>query len=114
MQLSDGHTKGESWSKPTCFPKDKGQNPRFVVTNMAAESQSLYKLYCGRGDCENRIRELEVNLASGRTRRDRFADNWFRLVLHAAAFVLLSALHTSLAGTALAKSGLGQIRLKLV
>ena len=40
---------------------DKGQNPRFVVTSLSAEkwaAQHLYeKLYCARGEMENRIKE---------------------------------------------------------
>jgi hypothetical protein len=40
---------------------DKGENPRFVVTSLAAEpwpAQDLYeKFYCARGEMENRIKE---------------------------------------------------------
>ena len=42
---------------------DKGENPRFVVTSLAAEewlAQNLYeKFYCARGEMENRIKEQE-------------------------------------------------------
>ena len=39
-------------------PKD---NPRFVITNMKQSPQWLYeKVYCQRGDIENRIKELQA------------------------------------------------------
>lgn len=68
---------------------EKGENPRFVVTNLAGEPEALYDEYCRRGDCENRIKELKLDLASGRTSCHRFLANAFRLLLHALAFVLL-------------------------
>ncbi len=36
----------------------KGENPRFIVTNLSGDPQFLYeKIYCARGDMENRIKE---------------------------------------------------------
>ncbi len=36
----------------------RGANPRFVVTNLAGEGRDLYeRLYCARGEMENRIKE---------------------------------------------------------
>ena len=50
---------------------DKGENPRFVVTNLSAqeyEAQELYeKLYCARGEMENRIKEQQLYLFADRT-----------------------------------------------
>ena len=47
----------------------KGSNPRFVVTSLGHEvagSQRLYeKLYCARGDMENRIKERQLDLFAG-------------------------------------------------
>lgn len=41
----------------------KGENPRFIVTNLKKkhfEAQELYeKQYCARGDMENRIKEQQ-------------------------------------------------------
>jgi len=53
---------------------DKGENPRFVVTNLSAqeyEAQELYeKLYCARGEMENRIKEQQLYLSlTGPVRR---------------------------------------------
>jgi hypothetical protein len=93
---------------------EQGENPRFVVTNMQEEPQTLYNEYCLRGDCENRIKELKLDLSSGRTSCHRFAANSFRLLLHAAAFVLLSAIRRMLGGTSLARATMGQIRLKIL
>jgi len=93
---------------------EKGENPRFVVTNLAGEAQSLYDEYCRRGDCENRIKEMKLDLASGRTSCHRFLANCFRLLLHALAFVLLSAVRRLLAGTSLARATMGRIRLELL
>ena len=44
----------------------KGENPRFVVTSLSprqATARRLYeKLYCGRGEMENRIKEQQLDL----------------------------------------------------
>ena len=54
-------------------PRD---NPRFVVTNLDRPPRSLYeKVYCARGDIENRIKELLDGLQIDRTSCSRFAAN---------------------------------------
>jgi hypothetical protein len=93
---------------------EKGDNPRFVVTNLSDDPEELYAIYCKRGDCENRIKELKLDLASGRTSCHRFRANCFRLILHALAFVLLTALRKMLASTGMARATMGQIRLKIL
>jgi hypothetical protein len=93
---------------------DKGENPRFVVTNRSGGPEALYDEYCLRGDCENRIKEMKLDLMSGRTSCHRFLANAFRLLLHALAFVLMSEVRRRLAGTGLARASLGQIRIKLL
>lgn len=93
---------------------DKGSNPRFVVTNMQGDPEEIYAFYVRRGDSENRIKELKLDLFSGRTSCHRFSANCFRLLLHALAFVLLTLVRETLAGTELAKKTMGQIRLKLL
>ena len=92
----------------------KGENPRFVVTNCSGDPEALYNEYCLRGDCENRIKEMKLDLMSGRTSCHRFMANAFRLLLHAIAFVLMSEVRRCLAGTGLARATLGQIRFKLL
>jgi hypothetical protein len=89
-------------------------NARFVVTNIERTPEALYSFYCLRGDSENRIKEMKLDMASGRTSCTSFAANAFRLMLHAFAFTLLSLVRAQLEGTALARCTLGQIRLKLL
>ena len=75
-----------------------------------------------RGDVENRIKELKLDLKAdpsaslrtGRTSCHRFLANQFRLLLHAAAFVLMGALREGLHGTELAAGQVATIRLKLL
>ena len=93
---------------------EKGENPRFVVTNLEGDPEGLYSEYCRRGDCENRIKEMKLDLSSGRTSCHKFLANCFRLLLHALAFVLLSAVRRLLAGTSLARATMGRIRLELL
>lgn len=89
-------------------------NARYVVTNLSHDAKVLYEIYCLRGECENRIKEMKMDLASGRTSCSSFTANAFRLMLHALAFALLSMVRDHLAGTDLFKCTVGQIRLKLL
>lgn len=80
-------------------------NPRFLVTNMyKVPPRKIYDdIYCGRAHIENRIKELHDSLGFGRTSCSRFLANQFRILLSAAAFVLMqevrrAALTTSKAG----------------
>lgn len=92
----------------------KGENPRYVVTNLPGDPEQVYDLYVQRGDSENRIKELKLDLSSGRTSCHSFRANFFRLLMHAAAFILLTLVREMLAGTDFARSTMGQIRLKLL
>jgi len=80
----------------------EGDNPRFVVTNIAdGDAEALYDQYAMRGEPENRIKELKNDLRMDRTSCHRFVANQLRVILHAAAFVLLSYVRRCLAGTRL-------------
>jgi len=94
----------------------QGENPRFVVTNLEGPApQALYDdLYTQRGDVENRIKELKDDLLSGRTSCHKFLANQFRLLLHAAAFILMQGLRQLLAGTELAAAQASTLRVKLL
>src|SRR6516165_10277362 len=94
----------------------QGPNPRFLVVNVPGDPRELYEeVYCQRGDMENRIKEQQLDLFAGRTSCHRFLANQFRLLLSAAAYVLVQALRrTALAGTALARAQVGTIRLRLL
>src|SRR5207247_2432941 len=52
-----------------------------------------------RGDVENRIKELKAGLALDRLSCSRFLGNQFRLLLSAAAYILVQALRLNAAGT---------------
>jgi len=84
----------------------EGPNPRFIVTNMAGDPEELYDLYARRGEAENRSKELKNDLKIDRTSCHRFRANQLRVLLHAAAFVLVSCLRGTLAGTAWAQAQL--------
>jgi len=90
-------------------------NPRFVVTNLDNLSDmEAYDFYCGRGEQENRIKEMKLDLSSGRTSCHRFLANQFRLLMHTAACMLMGVLQESLAGTSFAKAQIGTLRMRLL
>src|SRR5207247_7074579 len=92
--------KAEVTRHPNRDPKD---NPRFVVTNMKQSPQWLYEeVYCQRGDLENRIKELHYGMEIGRTSCTSFWANQFRLLMTAAAHLLMQELRLRLARTDLA------------
>jgi len=46
----------------------KGSNPRYMVTNLKGDGKGLYdKLYCARGEMENRTKEQQLDLFADRT-----------------------------------------------
>ncbi len=94
----------------------RGQNPRFVVTSLPGDPRTLYEdLYCQRGDAENRIKEQQLGLFADRTSCHAFLANQFRVLLSAAAYVLLETLRrVGLAATELASAQATTIRLKLL
>ena len=94
---------------------DKGENPRFVVTNLSEDSQFLYEeIYCARGDMENRIKEQQLDLFADRTSCHDWWSNQFRLLLSSCAYVLISGIRRiGLEDTELEKAQCGTIRLKL-
>jgi hypothetical protein len=69
---------------------DQGVNTRFVVTDLEqARTKVLYRqIYCARGEAENDIKDHKRYLQSDRTSCHRFVANQFRVLLHAAAYVL--------------------------
>lgn len=94
----------------------QGPNLRFIVTNLDGEPQPLYdQKYCQRGEAENRIKEQQLGLFADRTSCHEFAANQFRVLLSAAAYILLQHLRqTALAGTELAEAQVPTLRLKLL
>ena len=94
----------------------QGRNPRYVVTNLTGDSKRLYdRLYCARGDMENRIKEQQLDLFADRTSCRRWWANQFRLLLSSLAYVLMESLQRlALTGTDLARAYVGTLRLKLL
>jgi len=93
-----------------------GPNLRFVVTNLDGDPQMLYdQLYCKRGEAENRIKEQQLGLFADRTSCHEFVANQFRVLLSAAAYILLQHLREkALANTELAEAQVCTIRNKLL
>ncbi|MFO0881578.1 MAG: IS1380 family transposase [Gemmataceae bacterium] len=93
----------------------QGDNPRFVVSNLPGNAGGLYEvLYCARGEAENRIKEQQLMLFADRTSCQKFLANQFRLLLSAAAYVLVEAVRRlGLAGTQLERAQGSTIRLRL-
>ena len=94
---------------------DKGPNQRFVLSNIALQPQRLYdEIYVLRGDSENRIKELKLEIKADRLSCHRFLANQFRLFLHTFAYCLFWLLRKNLHGTELANAQVGTLRLKLL
>jgi hypothetical protein len=98
----------------------KGEaNPRFVVTSLTraqCKPKYLYeKLYCARGEMENRIKECQLDLYADRTSTATMRANQLRLWFASMAYVLLCALRRiGLPRTRFDNASCGTIRLKLL
>jgi hypothetical protein len=97
----------------------KGANPRFVVTSLkckAIDAKTLYeRVYCARGEMENRIKEQQLDLFADRTSTATIAANQLRLWFSSFAYVLMAALRRiGLQHTALEAATCGTLRLKLL
>jgi len=94
-------------------------NPRFIVTSLnKAETSARFlyeKVYCARGEMENRIKECQGDLFADRTSTATLCANQLRLWLASFAYALLCALRRiGLAHTQFAEATCGTIRLKLL
>jgi hypothetical protein len=112
--------RADSWSRSRRVVAkaeymEKGANQRFVVSNIALKPQKLYdEVYVFRGDTENRIKELKLQIKADRLSCHRFSANQFRLFLHTFAYCLFWHLRDNLRGTELANAQVGTLRLKLL
>jgi hypothetical protein len=84
------------------------------VTNLAQRPEAVYRIYTGRGDPENRIKELKNDLAMDRTSCSRFLANQFRVLLTAAAYVLMQELRLQARHTDCARAQVSTLRLRLL
>ncbi len=103
--------KAEVVALPGREPLD---NLRFVVTNLSVLPSQVYDIYRQRGDSENRIKELKGELDLGRLSCHGFWANQLRLLLSAAAFVIMQMLRVRLAHLGLSTSQTGSLRLRLL
>jgi hypothetical protein len=92
-------------------PRD---NARFVITNLPSAPDHVWRLYCRRGDSENRIKELKNDLEIDRTSCTSFIANQVRVLLTATAYVLYQELRVALHGTELARGMVATLRLRLL
>ena len=93
--------QAETWDHPrTVIAKAEchgiGTNLRFVITNRpgvvsSQDGEREYDHYIQRGESEQRMDELKNGLSMDRLSCHRFMANFFRLLLHTAAFNLLNA-----------------------
>jgi hypothetical protein len=104
--------KAEVVRLPGREPRD---NARFVITNLRQTPRFVYeRIYCARGDIENRIKELHDGLQLGRTSCCRFWPNQFRVLLTAAAYVLMQELRLRAARTTCARAQVTWLRERLL
>jgi hypothetical protein len=93
-------------------PRD---NARCVITTLRQTPRFVYtRVYCARGDIENRIKELHHDLAIGRTSCTNFWANQLRLLLTAAAYMLLQEVRLRAARTSCARAQVATLRLRLL
>ena len=100
----------------TQYPgRELRDNPRFMVTNLTGDPRRIYeRIYCLRGEIENRIKELHLGLQIDRTSCSRFLANQLRVLLTAAAFVLLQELRRRATGTRFARAQVWTLREQLL
>jgi hypothetical protein len=94
-------------------------NPRFVVTSLKrseCKARYLYeKVYCARGDMENRIKECQLDLYADRTSTATMQANQLRLWFASMAYILLCALRRiGLPHTRFENATCGTLRLNLL
>ncbi len=115
MTLSSWSARRRVVGKAEC--QEKGNNPRFVVSNIAKSSkgaQELYEYYCQRGDIENRIKE-QKQVFCGRMSTRKIFSNQTRMYYSAIAYVLLNLLRRlGLVGTKYEKAQCKTMREKLL
>ena len=86
-----------------------------MVTNLEGDGGALYdRVYCQRGEMENRIKEQQLHLFADRTSCHEWWANQFRLLLVSLAYTLVNAVRSfALKGTDMARAQVATIRLKL-
>ena len=112
----------KSWScrrRVVCKAKhlERGRNTRFVVTSLGQyDARTLYeKVYCARGEMENRIKAQQLQLFSDRTSTHYMRSNQLRMYFSAFAYIRMECVRREgLRGTRYAMAQCDTIRLKLI
>ncbi len=94
--------------------REPKNNPRFVVTNLRSTPRAVYQRYRQRGEVENRIKELHHGLQIDRTSCTSFWANQFRVLLTAAAYVLMQELRLHAKHSGCARAQVSTLRERLL
>ena len=81
--------------------------------NRPGDARRLFEFYAARGQHENYIKELKLDLKADRLSCHRFEANCFRLVLFALAYQLLNLFRRRLSNPALRTATVGTLRERL-
>jgi hypothetical protein len=93
-------------------PRD---NARFVITNIGQGGpEHVYDFYRGRGDMENRLKELHHGLNMDRTSCCSFKANQFRVLMTLVAYVLMQQLRYAARRTGCARAQVSTLRERLL
>lgn len=99
----------------TTLTQDGKANNRYIATNLKGNGKRLYeKVYCARGEAENRIKEYQGDLFGDRMSSSKLMANQFRLLLSGFAYLITVLLRMKLTGTVYEKAQGERLRLKLI
>jgi hypothetical protein len=95
--------------------REPKESPRFIITNIKGPAKHIYeRIYCARGDVENRIKELKQGLKIDRTSCHNFLANQLRVLMTAAAYILFQELRIHAKHTRCARAQVETLRLFLL
>jgi hypothetical protein len=117
--LAETRYQADSWPQPRRVVMkaevlEQGTNTRFVVTTRSDDPTAVYDWYVDRGETENWIKDLKTGCFAHRLSCHRFWANQVRLLLHAAAYVLLDTIRHWLIAAQVARMTLETVRLRLL
>jgi hypothetical protein len=122
QHFTDFTYAAKTWSHPRLVVAKAehnsfGPNPRFVITSLDGfPPELIYRAYCARGQCENHIKDLKNALNADRLSCSSFLANFFRLLLHSAAYRLMHELRNQAANHShdLARAQFDTLRLRIL
>ena len=114
--------KAESWNRERRIiakieVNNNGSNRRFLITNNDKKTpEEIYNNeYCPRGNMENKIKQLKLDLKGDKLSSHCFAANQFRNFITCLAYIIINEIRKKLlSGTELGKAYCGRIMLKLL